>query len=83
MVEATGYKHVGLNGNSGPVVVVAKGAKAAAIRTALAGLSPSSRPLTPGCMDSGLAFKVSFLLALDHVRPIWRLRRTVPPRASY
>lgn len=68
VVEVTGYKHVGLNGNSGPVVVVAKGAKAAAIRTALAGLSPSS--LTPGCMESGLAFKVSFLTRIG-ARPAY------------
>ena len=59
VVEVTGYAHVGLDGDSGPVVVVAKGARAAAIRTALAGLSPS--PSVPECMESGLAFKVSVL----------------------
>jgi hypothetical protein len=59
VIEITGYKHVGILGNSGPVVVVAKGAKAAAIRTALAGLASS--PSISGCMESRLAFKVSFL----------------------
>jgi hypothetical protein len=59
VVEVTGYKHVGLYGNAGPVVAVVTGSKAAAIRTALAGLSTSSS--IPDCMESVLAFKVSFL----------------------
>jgi hypothetical protein len=60
VVEVTGYGHVGLDGNSGPVVVVAKGAKAAAILTALAGLAAPS-PSVPDCMESGSAFEVSVL----------------------
>ena len=67
MVEVSGIRQVGLDGNSGPVVVVAKGAKATAIRTALAGLSTSSS--LPGSMESPIAFKVSFLTRIG-ARPM-------------
>jgi hypothetical protein len=56
IVEVTGYQHLSYLGSVGPVTVVVRGSKAAAIRSALRGLSTTS----PGeCMESLVAFKVS------------------------
>jgi hypothetical protein len=59
VVEVTGFGRVGLDGNSGPVVVVVKGRRAMALRTALAGLAPKSSP--SDCMETLIPFTVSFL----------------------
>ena len=42
VVEVTGFKGICCNGESGPVVVVANGPKAVALRGALMGLVPTS-----------------------------------------
>jgi hypothetical protein len=56
IVEVTGYQHLSYLGSVGPVTVVVGGRRAAAIRSALRGLSTTS----PGeCMESLVAFKVS------------------------
>jgi len=59
VVEVTGYRHVGLDGSGGPVVVVVKGRKATALRTALASLASKSSP--SDCMETLIPFTVSFL----------------------
>jgi hypothetical protein len=60
VVEVTGYRQVTLDaGSLGPWTVVVKGKKAAAIRAALAGLSPTSS--LPDCMETVVAFKITVL----------------------
>jgi len=60
VVEVTGYRQLTLDdGSLGPVTVVVKGKRAAAIRSALAGLSATST--LPDCMETVDAFKISFL----------------------
>lgn len=60
VVEVTGYTQVTLDhGSLGPVTVVVKGKRAAAIRSALAGLSATFS--LPDCMEGVPAFKISFL----------------------
>jgi hypothetical protein len=60
IVEVTGYTRLTLDGGSlGPVTVVVKGKRAAAIRSALAGLSATSS--LPDCMETVDAFKISFV----------------------
>ena len=60
VVEVTGYTQVTLDdGSLGPVTVVVKGKRAAAIRSALAGLSATSS--LPDCMEGVPAFTISFL----------------------
>ena len=58
VVEVTGFKGICCNGESGPVVVVAKGPNAVALRRALTGLVPSStNPLV--CVETVNPFVVS------------------------
>jgi len=60
VLEVTGYRQLSLvAGSLGPVTVVVNGRKAAAIRSALAGLSTTSS--LPDCMESRSAFKISIL----------------------
>jgi hypothetical protein len=60
VVEVTGYTRLTLDsGSLGPVTVVVRGKRAAAIRSALAGLSATSS--LPDCMETVDAFKISFL----------------------
>jgi hypothetical protein len=60
VVEVTGYRQLTLDdGSLGPVTVVVKGKRAAAIRSALAGLSATTS--LPDCMETVDAFKISFL----------------------
>ena len=59
VVEVTGYRQLTLDdGSLGPVTVVVKGKRAAAIRSALAGLSATSS--LPDCMETVDAFTISF-----------------------
>ncbi len=59
VVEVTGYMRLTLDrGSLGPVTVVVKGKKAAAIRSALGGLSATSS--LPDCMETVDAFTISF-----------------------
>jgi len=59
ILEVTGYRQLTYGGSLGPVTVIVKGKKAAAIRSALAGLSAtSSRPV---CMETVDAFTISVL----------------------
>jgi hypothetical protein len=62
VVEVTGYDQIRPIGETGPVLVVVKGKRAAAIRSALAGLFPSSS--LPDCVEDEIAFKLTFV---DHV----------------
>jgi hypothetical protein len=58
IVDVTGYSQVTLYGSFGPLTVAVKGKKAAAIRSALAGLSATSS--LPDCMETHDAFTISF-----------------------
>jgi len=58
VVDVTGYGQVTPYGSFGPVTVVVKGESAAAIRSALAGLSASSS--SPDCVETLDAFTISF-----------------------
>jgi hypothetical protein len=60
VVEVTGYRKVtDYEGSVGPVSVVVTGKKAAAIRSALTGLSAASPPSE--CFENPNAFKITFL----------------------
>jgi hypothetical protein len=59
LVEITGYKRLGLDGNAGPVVVAVTRRRAAALRTALASLPPKASP--SDCMESIAPFTIRFL----------------------
>ena len=59
VVEVTGFKRVALFGNSGPVVAVVKGRKAAALRTTLEDLALKSS--SSDCEETLAPFTVSFL----------------------
>lgn len=60
VVEVTGYRQITLDdGSLGPVTVVVKGKRAAAIRSALSGLSATSS--LPDCMETVDAFKITLL----------------------
>lgn len=58
VVHVTGYSQVTDYGSFGPVTVVVKGKRAAAIRSALAGLSATSS--LPDCVETVDAFTISF-----------------------
>jgi len=58
VVDVTGFSHVTPYGSFGPVTVVVKGKRAAAIRSALAGLPATSS--LPDCVETVDAFTISF-----------------------
>jgi hypothetical protein len=58
LVDVTGYGQVAPYGSMRPVTVVVRGKRAAAIRSALAGLSATSS--VPDCMETESAFTISF-----------------------
>jgi hypothetical protein len=68
VVEVTGYSSIRPIGSLGPVTVVVTGKKAAAIRSALAGLTNSSS--SPSCVESMSSFKIS-VLPRRGVPPTW------------
>jgi len=61
VVEVTGYQGICCNGQSGPVVVTARGPKAAAVKTALADLMPNTSTQVSACMEDAIPFLVSLL----------------------
>jgi hypothetical protein len=68
VVQVTGYNSIRPIGSLGPVTVVVTGSKAAAIRSALAGLTKSSS--SPICMESMTSFRIS-VRPRRGGRPIW------------
>jgi hypothetical protein len=68
IVQVTGYSSVRPSGSVGPVAAVVTGRKAAAIRSALAGLRTTSS--SPSCQESMTSFRISVLPRWGG-RPTW------------
>jgi len=79
VVDVTGYSQVAPYGSLGPVIMVVKGKRAAAIRSALAGLSPTSS--LPDCMETENAFTISFRTHQRGRPTMWQLRTIAQPQA--
>jgi hypothetical protein len=69
VVDVTGYSQVTDYGSFGPVTVVVKGKRAAAIRSAVAGLSATSS--LPDCVEAVDTFTISFRTRQGDGRHMW------------